>query len=285
MALEILSERPRLEAFTALEEHQSQTPNTFFGAKPVLHCKHSGVTLQIPQDQLHSHAAIAKFQPTAVVDGPATSQPATISNVEIWVTSERLVLFQLEPSNTGISIPYPSIALHAISRLKGPQYTSSEAGLEALYMELSLNDTELVNAEDEIEVLELTVLPPDYTSVTETTAPYIKELFAAMNACSDLHPDPASLESDEDDEEEDTAPGASGWITSENMDQYLDEAGNFIGGGALGDADGNFFGGGGTLGAGAGTVRTREDDDEAAHGSNGVDGTNGEDETKWRRTA
>ncbi|KAF2801751.1 uncharacterized protein BDZ99DRAFT_402857 [Mytilinidion resinicola] len=284
MALEVLSERPQLEAFTALEEHQSQTPGTFFGGKPVLHCKHAGVTLQIPQNQLQSHAAIAKLQPTAVVDGPTTSQLATISNVEIWVTSERFVLFQLEPSNTGVSIPYPSIALHAISRFKGPQYTSSEVGLEALYMELSLNDTELVNAEDEIEVLEVTVLPPNYASVTESTTPYIKELFAAMNTCSDLHPDPASPDSDEEDEGEDTAPGAGGWITSENMDQYFDEAGNFIGGGTLGDADGNIFGRRGNLGAGAGTVRTREEDDEAAHGSNGVDGTNGEDETKWRRT-
>jgi nucleotide-sensitive chloride channel 1A len=149
-------------------------------------------------------------------------------------------------------------------------------------MELSLNDAELVNAEDDIEVLEITVLPPNYDSRVAITSTCIKELFTAMNACSDLHPDPA--ESDEEGGEAgDTAPGAGGWITSDNMEQYFDEDGNFIGT-TMGDADG-MFSGGEALGPGAGTVRPRDDEEDAAHGTNGVDGTNGETEdTKWRRT-
>jgi nucleotide-sensitive chloride channel 1A len=89
MALQILSTQPQMDAFTPLEEHQNQTPGTFFGGKPVLHTKHSGLTLNIPQEQLRSHPAIAKFAYTVVADGPtAGSSPATLANIELWVTSE-----------------------------------------------------------------------------------------------------------------------------------------------------------------------------------------------------
>ena len=148
-----------------------------------------------------------------------------------------------------------------------------------MYMQLSLNDSELVNSDDDIEILEITVLPPNYDSPTTarssdsaaiTTMPYIRELFEAISACADLHPDPASPSSDVDDEEGDM-PGASGWITSENMGEYFDEDGNFIGGGRLG--------------AGAGTVRLREDDHGTTNGSNSIENVGGDvEDTKWRRT-
>jgi nucleotide-sensitive chloride channel 1A len=89
-----------------------------------------------------------------------------------------------------------------------------------------------------------------------------------MNTCADLHPDP---DDDGDEGEEDmTAPGATGWITAENMDEYLDEDGNFKG-----------LVYGEELGPGAGTVRPREDQD----GSNGINGADGEaHEDKYHRT-
>ena len=65
-------------------------------------------------------------------------------------------------------------------------------------------------------------------------------------------------------------PGSGGWITAENMDQYFDEEGNWIGG----DDDEDEKNKGEPLGPGAGTVRTREEGDE--------DTT---DETKWQRTS
>ena len=65
-------------------------------------------------------------------------------------------------------------------------------------------------------------------------------------------------------------PGSGGWITAENMDQYFDGEGNWIGG----DDDEDEKNEGETLGPGAGTVRTREEGDE--------DTT---DETKWQRTS
>lgn len=70
-------------------------------------------------------------------------------------------------------------------------------------------------------------------------------------------------------------PGAGGWITSENMAEYMDEEGNFIGFQQ-------------ELGPGAGTVRGRDvagnidGEDETGAGDGGEDGES--EETKWRRT-
>jgi chloride channel, nucleotide-sensitive, 1A len=72
-------------------------------------------------------------------------------------------------------------------------------------------------------------------------------------------------------------PGSGGWITAENMHEFFDADGNWIGG-----EDEEMEGDEGTeveaeiLGPGAGTVRTRDDE----HDGNGV----GEEETKWQRT-
>lgn len=67
-------------------------------------------------------------------------------------------------------------------------------------------------------------------------------------------------------------PGSSGWITAENVHEYFDEEGNWIG-----DDEG---GGGvsGELGDGAGTVHGRGEDD----GVNG-DGSLQESESKRPR--
>lgn len=140
-----------------------------------------------------------------------------------------------------------------------------ESTVDALYMSLSLNDVETVNNEEDIQTLEITVLPPNYSSNPESAC--IKDIFGAMNTCSDLHPDPdASGDEVGDEILDDSAPGASGWITAENMDQYMDEDGNFRA----------TVIGGEELGPGAGTVRPREDEDSA----NGVNGH----EEKYHRT-
>ena len=53
--------------------------------------------------------------------------------------------------------------------------------IEALYMNISLNDIETVNSDEDIQVLEVTVLPPNYTSEPQSAC--IKEIFSAMNTC------------------------------------------------------------------------------------------------------
>lgn len=145
--------------------------------------------------------------------------------------------------------------------------------VEALLINVSLNDADSVNEDDDIQVLEVTVLPPNYTSTTpapETAC--IKDIYSAMNTCADLHPDPNSSEA-EDEEEDMMEPGATGWITAENMNEYLDEDGNFRGGIQVI--------GGEALGPGAGTVRFREEGDEDH--VNGVDRVDGA-ENKYQRT-
>ncbi|KAF1928259.1 uncharacterized protein M421DRAFT_420805 [Didymella exigua CBS 183.55] len=250
MSIRHVNTAPQASDFTPLHEHQEQTPTTFFGAKPVTYASYSGVTLSAPVSQLQEDPVFAKFGTTT--DGDDT----LIKDVDIWVTSESLILFQTGPTPTGASINYPTIALHATMKWKSQ--------IEALYMNLSLNDAESVNAEEDIQTLELTVLPPNYASSSDADSTCIKDVFAAMNTCADMHPDPNADDEGGDIDADLSAPGASGWVTVENMDQYVDEEGNFSGM-VIGDE----------LGPGAGTVRQRDDE--------GTNGTNGED-TKWSRT-
>ncbi|KAF2685381.1 hypothetical protein K458DRAFT_300735 [Lentithecium fluviatile CBS 122367] len=252
MALRHLSTPPKAEDFTPLQEHQEQTPATFFGAKPVLYAKQSGLTLSAAASQVQDDAIFAQFHTTP----DSESENALVGDVDIWVNSENLVLFQNMPTPTGIAIPYPAIALHATMKYK--------PHIEALLLNISLNDADTVNADEDISILELTVLPPAYnTDFPQSSC--INEIFGAMNTCADLHPDP---DEDGDGGEDDmTAPGASGWITAENMDEYVDEEGNFKGV-VYGEE----------LGPGAGTVRMREEGGEAS-------GVNGEThEEKYQRT-
>jgi nucleotide-sensitive chloride channel 1A len=125
------------------------------------------------------------------------------------------------------------------------------------------------------------------------------KLFEAISACSNLNPDP--IEDDDEDEDDDRIifegdhqaiegmpgafigsadgglpppmPGSSGWITAENVHEYFDEDGNWIGGDTEGVS--------GELGDGAGRVRGRDEVEEDE--TNGHDADEG-DESKRLRT-
>ncbi|PVI04367.1 hypothetical protein DM02DRAFT_586349 [Periconia macrospinosa] len=258
MSIQHLRSMPKAADFTPLQEHQEQTPSTFFGAKPVLHAHYSGLSLSAPAAQLKEHAVFAMFASST----PDDSENALVQNIEIWVNSEDLILYENSPNNTGVKIPYPSIALHAT--LKHDEST------EALLLNVSLNDASTVNSAEEICVLELRILPPG-VSHSRPQNDCIKEIYAAMNTCADLHPDPD--DGDEDGMFDETAPGATGWITAENMGDFMDADGNFTG---------TVIGGEEELGPGAGTVRQREED-ESHDGQNGVNGEQHQD--KYQRTA
>lgn len=163
----------------------------------------------------------------------------------------------MSPAKVGVSIPWPKIALHAVMK---------KNGIDALLMNLSLNDPETVNSTDDIDVLELVLLPPQFDGENPNPS-CIRDIFHAMNTCAELHPDAFE---DGDAEPDITAPGASGWITADNMDEYLDEDGNFVG----------TVIGGEELGPGAGTVRPREGEEEDGNDVNGVNGH----EDKYQRT-
>jgi nucleotide-sensitive chloride channel 1A len=188
-----------------------------------------------------------------------------------------VILFS-KTATKGFSIDYPTVALHALG---------SQGGQAAVYLQLDLHDKELTNDDDDIQTLTLNLIPQATTSTVENgatnghaeggdtngaSAPNssaAKALFEALSACADLNPDPM----DEDDEDEGGVdmlePGAGGWITSENMHEFMDENGNWTGPQIP------------MLGAGAGQVRSREE----ADGEDAAEGANSEDEeTKWRRT-
>ena len=159
-------------------------------------------------------------------------------------------------------------------------------------MQLELSDPNSVSEDEESETLELTLIP----TVSSDT---IQQLFEAVSNCSNLHPDPAMGDEDMEDADGDSRivfegsvgyegisglpgvqqgvsdgglpppfPGSGGWITAENVSEYFDEEGNWIG-------EGN------SLGEGAGRVRTR--DEVEANGVNGND-EHESDETKRPRT-
>ena len=215
----------------------------------------------------------------------------------------RFILFNNTTSN-GISIPYPSISLHAIQR-------STPTSPPSLFLQL-LTDTSAFDDHDPDATISLTILPsapqttPSAPAATDgaSTPPEPQDaaqaLYTALSDCADLHPDPATPGSNDDDgggqpsitfeadadapyvsldnQGQQTAlpppmPGSGGWITAENMNEFFDEEGNWRGGASLG--------------AGAGSVRRREDEDglpdETDRSAENGDG-DAADETKWRRT-
>lgn len=219
----------------------------------------------------------------------------------------RKLLLYNPSATTGVAIPYPTISLHAIQRLKVPG--SSEANdVQGLYMQLSTGNS-VEDAEEDLEedAISMTIVPQlpatprqdagddetlladDKPSDTPTEL-----LFSALSECSNLHPDLNAGEEGEDEEGGQqigdsvlfqsglimagnnagglppALPGSGGWITAENMHEYFDEDGNWIGEDQ------------GSLGPGAGSVRPREDGEE---GQGHEDGSGqGTEETKWRRT-
>lgn len=161
-------------------------------------------------------------------------------------------------------------------------------------MQLELLDPHAVSDDDEPDVVELTLIP---SADGETSD--IQKLFDAVSNCSNLHPDP-TFGDDEDLEDGDDRivfegnvgyagisglpgvqmgvadgglpppfPGSGGWITAENVSDYFDADGNWIG---VETEEEN-------LGDGAGRVRTREEVD----GMNG-DGNHESDDNKRPRT-
>jgi chloride channel, nucleotide-sensitive, 1A len=135
-----------------------------------------------------------------------------------------------------------------------------------------------------------TTTDPDSTTGDRSPQPPTVAMFTALSNCSNLHPEPVA------DEEEPSGlqssalfqagmiapgntsgglpppmPGSGGWVTAENMGEYFDDEGNWIGNDETAPES--------ALGVGAGSVRPREDDEDQAAQENGTS-----DETKWRRT-
>ena len=83
MALRHLATAPKSDDFTPLQEHQQQTPSSFYGAKPVLYAQYNGLTLSAPASQLQQDVAFSKFSSES--EG---GEDALVKDVAIWVSSE-----------------------------------------------------------------------------------------------------------------------------------------------------------------------------------------------------
>ncbi|KAI6912545.1 hypothetical protein KC318_g1530 [Hortaea werneckii] len=276
-AYETVTRKPQVEDFTPLDQHQEQTPQSFFAAKPVLHLQSPRATVAISKEDAEKNADFGHLGSREEEEGGSIS----FKDIDVWVTSRYLILWSTA-AEKGLRIPYPTITIHA------------QEG-QAVLLELNLSDSN--TADEDLEFIQLRIFPtttsggskaPESAGVNghasgNSDAAPVKVLYDAISACQELNPDP-NPEGDDDEEGgvggfDETAPGATGWITSENMADFMDEDGNFkmpegatvIGGeddAAEEEADG--------LGAGAGRRRA----------ANEVDAEDGaaQDETKWQRT-
>ncbi|WEW56021.1 hypothetical protein PRK78_001456 [Emydomyces testavorans] len=314
--MEVLHNSPTTSSFVSLAEHQSRTPESFYSGPPILHYCSERCKVVILEKELTSTSALSGLRPSNASQGATNGAPAVedsnaqeeivIDGVNVWVTSEKLLLYN-PAAATGVAIPYPTISLHAIQRLKLPG--SPEApGVQGLYMQLSTGSGAEDTEEDlEEDVVSLTIVPqspqptvPQGEGENESLLTDEKPsetptelLFAALSACSNLHPDLGPGDDEHQGEQQigdsvlfqnglivpgnnagglpPAMPGSGGWITAENMHEYFDEEGNWIGGDQ------------GPLGAGAGSVRPREEDGEGDQTCEDGSGQ-GTEETKWRRT-
>ena len=272
MALEPIQTPPSLDDFTLLSSHQEQTPGTFFGGKPVLHLHSPGATVKISKQDLEAQSSLAALLPsgaTSPIDN--TEDPVRISGVGVWVTSRQLTLWSEELSH-GVQIPYTSIVVHA------------QEGNAVL---LGLNLADANTPDEDMTFVQLHIIPTEIADLgpagqegeaEQTNGDSVKPdlaLFNAISACQELNPDPPAEGEGEFDE---TAPGATGWITSENMADFMDENGEFKvpeGVTVYGEEEGGADGAGEGLGDGAGRARTAAEMDAE-------DGA--QDDGKWQRT-
>ncbi|MCJ1394108.1 hypothetical protein MMC18_006986 [Xylographa bjoerkii] len=337
--MEILHEPPLTSSFTPLSEHQSRTPLSFYSSTAVLYHYSANTRLVILEYENLASSPLAKLADTPPANGTVTngdtdhemSEEVVVDGVDVWVTSEykkscstrrsrrhghnaytnayRKFIIYRPAIQTGVSIPYPSISLHAIqSHVSG---ASTGGPSQGLYMQLNTSDG--FDDHDPADTIALTIIPSESPSTTtaqpdsvppsltmdhepptielqlhEGAEPPVQKLFVALSACANLHPDPASPGSTDAMEEGASSypyqsgdmvsgptdglpppmPGGGGWITAENMGEYFDEEGNWRSG---------------ELGAGAGSVRAREEDKEES-GDEGKENGEDEDEAKRRRT-
>lgn len=90
--MESITERPTVDSFTPLSEHQEQTPAAFFGSRAVLHAYAPQAKVVVQTADLLSQPLLQNLgdsaQTTADGSRETANDNAVIENIEIWVTSE-----------------------------------------------------------------------------------------------------------------------------------------------------------------------------------------------------
>ncbi|KAL9025086.1 MAG: hypothetical protein Q9196_006037, partial [Gyalolechia fulgens] len=220
--MEILHSAPSESEFMPLSTHQSQTPPSFYSGPPVLHHFSPSSTLRINSTDLQNAPAFSTFTSHTKQQANGFTHAATdnstedeghearIENVDIWVTSDncpatRKFLLFSPTLSTGVSIPYPSISLHAIQRSTepslllqllssaGPQFDDHDPEGTISLTIVPKPGISLPRTQESGEVSTPSSRPPVVTASSETLHPDpVDRLFFALSACADLHPDAAS---------------------------------------------------------------------------------------------
>jgi hypothetical protein len=236
----ILDSAPLETEFVSLAEHQSYTPASFsLEETPVLYFKSTEASAKASASLPRIHESNAR--------------------TDIYVASNALLLW-FSNHNTGLSIPYPCITLHAI-----------QTGSASIYLQLESEGLLSNGNSENTSFLELVVTPQDNSR--------IRDFYNALSDCSSLHPDQEG--SDNEDIVMDDTIGVGmgeGWITPESLE--------------TGQADDEVGAGTSTSGVSAalevaiedgvraGQRRTRENDDDNENHPE----TNDDESTKWRKT-
>ncbi|OAQ65023.1 benzoylformate decarboxylase [Pochonia chlamydosporia 170] len=282
---------PSVEDYIPLSDYQSQTPESFSDGKPVLHFHLKGAVASIPKSQCGTLTIFPTDSPSAenaVARTNGDAEELVEQKVDVFVNSEHFTIFS-EKTESGVSIPYPSISIHAVKQVTAQDGSNTPA----IWMQLEFSDGGA--DDDDFNTVELTIVPPSSESPGAA-----QQLYDAIANCSNLHPDPINGDEEEEDDydrivfegntEQEPVdgftgvlrgaadgglpppmPGSGGWITAENVHEYFDQDGNWIKGGAEGEEDGEE-----EPGEGAGRTRPREELE--------ADGVNGDDaETKRPR--
>ncbi|KAL8650125.1 MAG: hypothetical protein Q9210_004008, partial [Variospora velana] len=234
--MEVLHAAPTEGHFTPLSTHQSQTPSSFYSGPPVLHHHSPAASLLIGSSDLKNNAAFASFAPSSERQSNGTTQGSAdgtgngedrevrIEGIDVWVTSDPGPQFDdHDPDGT--------ISLTIIPTSEHPQ-----ANTGAQHIADASPPTPPSQEPPEAEEANASEPGPSDP---------IAQLFSALSACADLHPDPTSTSDIDIDDTHDPdylshdadtdalytridglpppMPGSGGWITAENVGEFLDE--------------------------------------------------------------
>ncbi|KXL45048.1 hypothetical protein M433DRAFT_144106 [Acidomyces richmondensis BFW] len=279
MAYQVIRAAPKVDNFTPLSDHQEQTPDSFFDGTVVLHLRTTEAELTASREDWETHPDFAALHPEIRTRDAAGEEAIKVDGVEVWVTSKHLTLWSTSTS-VGIQIPYPTITIHA------------QDG-NAVLLELNLSDAN--TADEDLDYMQLRITPNaeprmqrknSAGSVQENGqlgGQPVTELYNAISACQELNPDSHEEEDGVGGAEssfDDTIPGATGWITSENLADFTDEYGNIRFTESMtviqGTEDGPDLDGQTTMGLGEGAGRRRGQEEVAEEDL---------EETKWQRTS
>ncbi|GAO18514.1 hypothetical protein UVI_02054560 [Ustilaginoidea virens] len=285
---------PSVDDYVSLSQYQTQTPASFSDGKPVLHFHLPEALASVPKSQCGILALFPADTPAAEPRAATNGHEEETAElkVEVFVNSEHVFpppANHVRASQSGVSIPYPSISIHAVRQVPAAPDGGSTC---TIWMQLEFLDG---GADDDgPSTMELTIVPGDAADA--------QKLYDAIASCSNLHPDPVDGHGDDEEEGadddggdydgfvfEDSAareavdgftgvlrgaadgglpppmPGSSGWITADNVGEYFDEEGNWI----RGRDEGQGNGAGEEPGQGQGAGRTRRREEAPADGENG----------------